>query len=130
MNNLSTPQVNQRSVRYGYHWAVARQFDRIGKGMNAGRDVHGQILYLKSLAHPLMNEKDQLEWLKIRKDHRDRIIELVSSGRNVRRKDIRNLIQQLRWSQMDFLAKIFVDKGVLVDEGIPIESIELLEGQI
>lgn len=119
----ASPGVGQRSVRYGYHWGVARQIDRIGKGLHQRQEVQGELLYLKALCSPLADEEFEKRWKEVKEDHQ-RL--LTAIHKEVIHLPVKSVILSLRWRQLELLIQLLWDNQVLVDEGIPYENIEVI----
>lgn len=109
----------ERSVRFGYHWAVHRQIDRVGKAIQQGRKLGQHVQYLKNLCRPFWqgDEEWQSKWENLKK--------LVEE--DMKDKTHKEKMQKLRHEQMSMLIDLLWENQVLVDEGIPKENIEILE---
>lgn len=117
MGNVQAPST-QRSVRYGLHWAVCRQVDRVGQAIEKGRKITDHVHYLKSMCYPLWRDDEEFQnlWEGVKEEIKN--IEDLSEKQKY---------TKLRREQLNLLMGLLWDNEVLVDKGMSVESIELLE---
>ena len=109
----------ERSVRFGYHWVVHRQLDRVGKAIQQNRRVGQHVQYLKNLCRPFWrnNEAFKTKWEELKRLVDQEMADYSDKERN----------QKLRHEQFNMLVDLLWDNDVMKDEGIPKENIEILE---